>query len=266
MDISAKTEACISSATPTTLDAAGRCLVTIIMGVTVLLLSIRVAWSFPLKVTPPSNFNRELHGTSSGMTGKVVRLRQGESALFGYGSLISIESLERTLGHRYEGPFVICALEGWRRVWDVAMPNDTFFTETASGRMYPEYVLYLNVRREPGTLLNGVLFVVNQSELEAFDRREWIYTREDVTSQIRGAVISGGKAYIYVGKADHLMSGVESPKRAAVRASYLEILEAGFRALGAAFRGDFEASSDPIPAHLVIDDRKDVVQGPPGKK
>ncbi len=267
MKISGQTEACILPAFTSRVGAGGNWLVTLIMGATLLLLLfIRVAWSFPSKDSLTSNINRELYAAGSGMTDKVVRLREGESALFGYGSLISIESLERTLGHRYEGPFVVCTLEGWRRAWDVAMPNHTFFTETSSGRMYPEFILYLNVRPEPKTLLNGILFVVNQSELEAFDRREWIYTREDVTSKIRGADISGGKAYVYVGKADHLLSGVDSPKRAAVRASYLDMLEAGFKALGGAFRADFDASSDPVPAHLVIDDRMDPVQRPSGKK
>lgn len=192
-----------------------------------------------------------------GVTGKVVHMRDGEAALFGYGSLLSLESLERTLAHPYTGPFVICALEGWRRVWDVAMPNESYFTETPSHRMYPENILYLNVRPESGIVLNGVLFVVDQSELEAFDRREWIYTREEVTEQVRGAVIPSGKAYVYVGKPEYILSGVDSPKRAAIRASYLKILEAGFARLGGTFRTAYEASSDPPPDHLVIDDRWD---------
>ncbi len=252
-----QTEACISSANRSTVVTDSSWFMALFIGVSLLLLSIKVAWSLPSNDAPPSNFKRELFVSRSDMADNVIRLRDGESALFGYGSLISIESLERTLGHPYGGPFVICALEGWRRAWDVAMPNHTFFTKTASGRMYPEYILYLNIRPDPGMLLNGVLFVVDQSELEAFDRREWIYSRENVTSQIRGAAISGGKAYVYVGKADYLLSGVKLPKLAAVRSSYLEILEAGFRDLGPPFQKHFEASSDPVPKHLIIDDRKD---------
>ena len=196
-----------------------------------------------------------------GGTDKVVHMRDGEAALFGYGSLICLESLEHTLGHAYRGPLVVCALEGWRRAWDVAMPNETYFTETPSRRMVPDNILYLNISPERGSLLNGVLFVVNQPELEAFDRREWIYTREEVTSQVRGASIPSGEAYVYVGKPEYVMSRVGTPKRAAIRASYLKILEAGFARLGATFRTAYEASSDPVPSHLIIDDRRNEPKG-----
>ena len=53
-----------------------------------------------------------------------------EVALFGYGSLLSVASLEQTLQRRYDGPLVACSVEGWRRTWNVAMPNQTFYTET----------------------------------------------------------------------------------------------------------------------------------------
>lgn len=184
-----------------------------------------------------------------------LRLRDGESALFGYGSLLSIESLERTLGRRYTGPFLVCWLEGWRRSWDVAMPNRVFYADLPSGRVYPEHILYLNIRRSPGSRVNGVLFVVNSEELAAYDRREWIYDREDVTGELSGVSITSGRAYIYVAKRERLMVGVTSPQYAAVRATYLEILEDGFKGLGEDFRAEFEASTDPVPRHLIIPDR-----------
>ena len=43
-----------------------------------------------------------------------VRVRQDECALFGYGSLISIESMESSLGRRYDG-----------RVWDTVTRPDS---------------------------------------------------------------------------------------------------------------------------------------------
>ena len=83
------------------------------------------------------------------------------------------------------------------------------------------------MKRSPGSLLNGVLFVVNASELAGFDRREWVYDREEISGQLRGVTLAGGAAWIYVGKPRHLMSGVDSWRTAAVRASYLGILETG---------------------------------------
>src|SRR6266704_6564995 len=81
-------------------------------------------------------------------TGQMIELKAGETALVGYGSLLSIPSLERTLGRTYTGPFLRCVVRGWRRTWDAAMPNERFYTEGADGRMTPEAILYLNVRRD----------------------------------------------------------------------------------------------------------------------
>jgi hypothetical protein len=191
------------------------------------------------------------------MTIETLSLQGGESALFGYGSLISMASLERTLGRRYAGPFIVCELAGWRRGWDVFMPNnETFYTDTPGGRMYPDKILYLNVRRMPESAINGVLFVLDPADLAAFDQREWIYNREDITDELRGVAVRGGRAYTYVAKAEYRLEGATSPAQAAVRSSYLQILEAGFADLGDAFRIAYENSSDPVPEHLIIADRR----------
>jgi cation transport regulator ChaC len=191
------------------------------------------------------------------MTHATLELRAGEAALFGYGSLIAKASMERTLGRPYAGPFVPCAVEGWRRSWDIAMPNSVFHTDSDGGRVYPRHILYLNVKRSPGSLLNGVLFVVTAGELAGFDRREWIYDREEITGGLRGVTLSGGAAWIYVGKPQHVMSGVESWRDGAIRASYLELLESGIAAMEPGFRERYERSSDPVERSLVIQDRRD---------
>jgi hypothetical protein len=53
------------------------------------------------------------------------------------------------------------------------------------------------------------------------------------------------------------MHDVQSCHQAAIRRTYLEILEVGLSELGEAFRSDYESSSDPVPAELVIEDRRD---------
>lgn len=184
-----------------------------------------------------------------------LRLGDDECALFGYGSLLSIRSLERTLGRCYTGPLFVCWLEEWRRSWDVAMPNSDFYADLPSGRIYPEHILYLNIHRSPSSRVNGVLFVVNREELANYDSREWIYDRVDVTSELSGVTIASGRAHTYVAKEEHLMMSVTSPQYAAVRATYLEILENGLEDLGEDFRAKFEASTDPVPKHLIIPDR-----------
>ncbi len=183
-----------------------------------------------------------------------IQLQPGETALVGYGSLLSLPSLERTLGRTYTGPFLRCVVRGWRRTWDAAMPNKTFYTETAHGRMTPEAILYLNVRRDPASSINGVVFVVNPEELAAYDRRESIYDRVDVTGEL-DVKVEGGTAYLYQCRPESIMTDVKSPAKAAVRASYLKIVEHGLANLDEEFRKRYFDSTDAAPAHLIIDDR-----------
>ena len=190
------------------------------------------------------------------MTAERIHLRPGESAIFGYGSLCLRESVERTLGHRYEGPSVRCALAGWRRAWDVAMPNETIYADTASGPLVPESILYLNVRPDADSSVNGVVLVVSTEELEAFDRRESVYNRVRATDALRGVRVDGGDAWVYVAKPEHIRRSVAEPAQAAVLSTYLEIIEAARQHWGDQFRRDWDASSDPVPQHLVIRDRR----------
>jgi len=191
-----------------------------------------------------------------------IRLGPGEHAIFGYGSLLSIASLERTLGRSYRGPFALCSVEGWRRRWNVAMPNEVFAYRDSGSWVTPERIVYLNVEPQPGTRVNGVLFVVDASELARFDKRESIYDRIDVTSQLRGVTIEGGSAWLYCGRKEHLVQGVPSARTAAIRATYLQILADGHRGLGPDFVRAYEASTDPVPDSLVVQDvRQDDLMG-----
>jgi hypothetical protein len=183
-----------------------------------------------------------------------IRLQPGQTALVGYGSLLSTPSLERTLGRTYDGPFLPCLVRGWRRTWDAAMPNRRFYADGSGPSFTPEHILYLNVRPDPDCSLNCVIFVVNKAELAAYDERESIYYRVDITHDL-DIDVQGGRAYIYVCRPEHCLSEVESPERAAVRATYLRIVEDGLSAFSDEFRRHYVESTDPVPEHLVIQDR-----------
>jgi cation transport regulator ChaC len=183
-----------------------------------------------------------------------VDLRPGEAGIFGYGSLLSRASLERTLGREYTPALQTASLRGWRRTWDVRQPNRAFYAETDAGHFYPENILYLNVTAHPGSVLNGVIIVVMLEELLALDQREWMYDRLAVTKDFQDARINDGDVFLYVAKPEFVIRNVRSPRTAAVRATYLAIVEAGLAELGVAFRADYERSTDPVPGHLVIDD------------
>ena len=188
----------------------------------------------------------------------MIHLRDGEAALFGYGSLLCQSSMERTYGRRYARTPVIAELVGWRRVWDVLVANQTFyFTNEEGKRCYPTSIAYLNVRRSHSTAINGLLYVVRPEDLAAFDRREEVYDRVDVSAALAGATVTGGPVYIYVGKPECVQRGPEPKERVAIRATYLEIIENGLSSLGPEFRAGYEQSTDQPPEENIIADLRD---------
>lgn len=193
----------------------------------------------------------------------VVRLRDGQGAMFGYGSLLSVSSMELTLGRPYAGRPVACALAGWRRSWDVVMPNTSFYAEEFGGELVPEHIIYLNVRPSPEDAVNGLLYVLEPADFEVFDRREWIYDRVRVTDALRGVSIEGGEAYVYVAKPEWHPAEGRPRAWAALRASYVAIVERGVSELGSDFRAAYERTTDPVPSALLFDDRKRTGSQPP---
>lgn len=183
-----------------------------------------------------------------------VRLEPGEVAIFGYGSLLMRENVERSLGRAYEKAFVDCELVGWRRTWDIVMPNRTVVAEREGQRFTPAKILYLNVRRQPATRLNGVLFVISHAELAVFDKREWIYMRQNVTRELRGVRLESGTAYMYVGMSNYHWDGTGSVREVAVRRSYLALMDEALRRRSPEFAAAYEASTQTVPAHLIVDD------------
>jgi hypothetical protein len=100
------------------------------------------------------------------------------------------------------------------------------------------------------------LFVVSTEELQQFDGREWIYDRVDVSGQLTDVRLEGGAAWVYSAKPDFKSAHPASPERGAIRRTYLDILRDGHRDLGSAFAATYEATTEPVPQHLVIDDQR----------
>ena len=191
------------------------------------------------------------------MTDVVIRLGAGETAVVGYGLLLSRATVDTTLGHRYEGPYVACHVAGWRRSWDVSMPNAAYYYGEEAGRVYPRRILYLNVRRDPHALMNGVVFVLAGDDLAAMNSREWIYDGVVVTSDLRDVQIEGGDALMYAGKPEHSLASAARPSEVGLRRSYLDLLAGVLDAAAPVVRSDYRATTDPVPEHLVIDDSLD---------
>jgi cation transport regulator ChaC len=191
-----------------------------------------------------------------------LELQKGESGVFGYGSLLLKSSMETTLQHTYEGSPVYCFVHGWQRVWNSMMPNRSFFSVEGGCKIYPKNIVYLNVEPAASTSLNGVIYAISQAELDCFDDREWIYDRVDITGELKDVEVSGGRVFMYVGIEPYILSQPSAPADAAIRRSYLEIVDTGLKMLGTDAQRSYEASTLPLPETLLIEDSKDPGSNP----
>jgi hypothetical protein len=117
------------------------------------------------------------------------------------------------------------------------MPNKgKYYTEVGNEVFYPTNILYLNIRRAPHDRVLGILFVIHKDELAAYDTREWIYNRQDVSDILTGIFVTGGPVFTYIGKSQYELTWAGTPREAAVRATYLETIDTGIQALGPDFR------------------------------
>jgi cation transport regulator ChaC len=186
-----------------------------------------------------------------------IQLNPRESAIFGYGSLLLKSSMERTLGRPYDRDRYTCHVSGWRRRWDSLYPNESYYYVGAAGeKVYPKNILYLNISRSDAAL-NGVLYIIDDAEVATFDKREAVYDRVDVRDQVTDVEIIGGAVWAYVGKPAHVLTAAVSAREAAVRQSYIHIVESGLKELGPTFSAEYRRSTDLPPEANIIDDRID---------
>jgi hypothetical protein len=135
------------------------------------------------------------------------------------------------------------------------MPNRSFYEDRHGQEMTPENIVYLNISRAPGLRTNGLAYTLETEELALFDKREWIYDRITVTDQV-DLKVKGGNLVVYLGKPEYMVPAKCDIEKAAIRKSYLDIVEKGLAQLGEAFRTEYLASTDTPRAELIINDKK----------
>ncbi len=156
------------------------------------------------------------------------RLEPGEHAVFAYDRCSrSRASSERW--RSYRGPFLVCSIEGWRRRWNVSMPNETFAYRDAAAGSTPQRIFYLNVESRPGRERHRHPARRQRRGLSrAFDRREWIYDRISITDMLRGVTVEAVR-HGSMREARTCLRVPATRKLGAVRRTYLDISRTGIR-------------------------------------
>jgi len=136
---------------------------------------------------------------------------EGFVGIVAYGSLISLPSMEKTLGHKYDGPIHEVHLKGYERMWICVRPfNDPQAIAAGAEKIDVHFLrdgecvpvigaAELNIYPQKKGRINGILYLITDEELLSLDKREHGYRRVDATDRIEEFRFRGGKVYVYEG-------------------------------------------------------------------
>lgn len=168
--------------------------------------------------------------------------------VFGYGSLISAESLSRGLQRTVGiGALIPAWLVDFSRTWSV---KEQVFSDHL-GRVID--AVFLNVEAQPGARTNGVLAQLNRAELEYLKKREKNYACLDITPLI--IFDPGGNAndtyqvFTFSCTGEHKVD--PTGEGLYVMRRYVAMVEAACLSLGEAFYQDYLHTTQPVPFELV---------------
>lgn len=179
--------------------------------------------------------------------------------IFGYGSLINLQSASQTLG-RTIGPesIAVATLSDYVRAWRVVIPVIAGLDASK-----PVNAVFLDIEKQSGKRVNGILIQVTLAELKRLDLRELGYDRVDVTQSITPK-FPHAVVFTYQGKPDCLTTTASAAK---VLGDYVEIVNKGVLRLGEAFRKEFENTTKPhnfdvlIGKYKFLDGQQNILTG-----
>jgi hypothetical protein len=192
-----------------------------------------------------------------------IEIGEGMAGMIGYGTLMSLSSLEKTLGHRYEGQAYPVHVRDYVRGWAFRRPLNDPQADPATAkrtdacflrndeRVPFEGMVNLNVYPEKNGRMNCILYVLAEEDLRKVDEREGGYQRVDVTGRIEEHEFSGGRVYMYAGLPEHPDTAAADPGKYILIREYVDQVTAACDGIGREFRAEFESSTRPV-AHPVV--------------
>ena len=194
---------------------------------------------------------------------RVLEIPEGFEGIVAYGSLVSLPSLEKTLGHKYEGPVHEVHLAGYERVWTCVRPFNSPQAASPGAKKIEAYLVRgeerisllgtaeLNIYPKKGSRINGVLYLLTDEELRKSDQREWGYQRTDVTDKIEEFRFRGGRVYVYESPSEPPQTPPIEKGTYVLIKEFLDLVTGAFDSRGEDFRHEFDKSTRPCSYPVV---------------
>ncbi len=186
-----------------------------------------------------------------------LEIPEGFTGILTYGSLISLQSMEKALGHRYEGPIYEVHLKGYERVWKGGRPwrsgPNKFIAHFLRGTERVPILgqAKLDLSPQEKGRINGVLYLLNDEELLSIDEWERDYQRMDVTDEIEEFSFRGGKVYVYVRIHSSTPSSSTDNGTYIMYKEVFDQLTNACDSRGTAFREEFDRTTRPWEYEIV---------------
>ncbi|WP_067148057.1 gamma-glutamylcyclotransferase family protein [Pseudotamlana agarivorans] len=188
---------------------------------------------------------------------QIINIQKGKVGMVGYGSLMSKNSMEKTLRRTYQDSVYLVHLEGYHRSWNasysVINPNRDFFYLRNEDSIQIHNVLALNIIESDNEKMNCVLFFITPEELAEFDIREEGYNRIDVTDKINEYEFKGGEVYAYKADKEHTYN-FELKDNTVLPKPYFELVTKACDSIGVEFRQEFESSTKHLDKVIILPD------------
>jgi hypothetical protein len=184
-----------------------------------------------------------------------IKIQEGFAGMVGYGSLMSLKSLESTLGHQHNDSSYLIHLNGFIRAWTSYRPlNDPMANNPKAPQFYGfilqnndsipfDGIVQLNVESQEGSKINCILYLLSKEDLIKFDKREIGYERIDVTDKVEEYNIFGGKVYVYQQASDYYDKTTLNLAKFILIEDYVNMITSACDEFGENFRIEFEKST-----------------------
>jgi hypothetical protein len=196
-----------------------------------------------------------------------VRIKEGYSGMVGYGSLMSLKSMESTLDHQYSDSAYIIHLNGFIRAWtsyrlfndpiaiNSKKPEFTGYIMEDTDSIPFDGIVQLNVESQENSKINCILYIISDEDIIKIDKREFGYERIDVTDKVEEYNILGGKVYVYQQTPGYYDKSTLTMNKFILIEDYVNMITKVCDEFGENFRIEFDKSTLPPSSQVVPSQR-----------
>jgi hypothetical protein len=193
-----------------------------------------------------------------------IEIPAGHIGMIGYGSLMSLKSMQQTLKRKYTDSIYQVHIGGYRREWTFVLKNndpglteeelnqDGFYIQGRDTIPFQEYVA-LNIAEDKSSSMNCILYVLPNSELKGFDDREFGYKRIDVTDRIKEFNFTGGRVFAYSAMPGYYRQPLPDPRINVLPKGYVDMVARACDSIGFSFRKEYDKTTVPYDDKILVD-------------